>query len=202
MSNKNNNDLKTQILMNKTFIKHNNEKKFNFIFEQIHSNITINSHTDIIPNNFINAVNFDHIYKNNITHILNVNDSNYCPPAGIMYLYNPFKDTLTENIFEYLLNSINFIDLCIISGGNIIVHCQAGISRSVSIVIAYLIWKYYLTFDCALDIIKKKRPIAKPNENFIKQLLLFEKITHKYEKNFNIKIIINECKSLEMNEYK
>ena len=53
------------------------------------------------------------------------------------------------------------------------VHCQAGVSRSVSIVIAYLIRKNRTTYENALETVRQKRPVANPNKGFVKQLLKF-----------------------------
>jgi protein-tyrosine phosphatase len=56
------------------------------------------------------------------------------------------------------------------SGNSILVHCMQGISRSPSIVIAYLMKckKYNLTR--ALKTVKHRRPEVKPNQAFMEQL--------------------------------
>lgn len=53
---------------------------------------------------------------------------------------------------------------------NILIHCHAGISRSVSCVVYYLMKKKNMTFDKALNHISETRPIASPNDGFEKQL--------------------------------
>jgi protein-tyrosine phosphatase len=57
-------------------------------------------------------------------------------------------------------------------------------SRSPSIVIAYLMWKYKLTYKEAVLEVKQNRSFINPNENFIKQLLKFEK--NLLENNFKL----------------
>lgn len=52
----------------------------------------------------------------------------------------------------------------------ILVNCHAGISRSVTIVVAYLINRYHMTPNKALHFIKQKRNFINPNKGFIKQL--------------------------------
>ena len=47
-----------------------------------------------------------------------------------------------------------------------LVHCQQGVSRSASIVIAFLIKKFKVCYKDALDFVKKKRSIVNPNEGF------------------------------------
>lgn len=51
--------------------------------------------------------------------------------------------------------------------GNVLVHCFAGISRSSSGIIAYLMNKYGQTFTEALAYCKAKRPIVDPNPGFV-----------------------------------
>jgi atypical dual specificity phosphatase len=57
----------------------------------------------------------------------------------------------------------------------ILVHCYAGISRSSTIVIAYLIQVHDYSFWSALPFVKKKRDCASPNAGFERQLLSFAK---------------------------
>jgi protein-tyrosine phosphatase len=50
----------------------------------------------------------------------------------------------------------------------------AGISRSPTLVIAYLMKTQNLSFSEAFDLVKKKRPIIHPNQGFKNQLLQYE----------------------------
>ena len=64
----------------------------------------------------------------------------------------------------------HFINQAISSGNNILIHCMAGISRSVSTLIYFFMKKYYISFDEAMNFIKNKREIASPNYSFKTQL--------------------------------
>ncbi len=55
-----------------------------------------------------------------------------------------------------------------------LVHCAQGMSRSVSILAAYLMWKEHISTDTALEAIKSARPCSNPNEGFVAQLREFE----------------------------
>ena len=55
-----------------------------------------------------------------------------------------------------------------------LVHCQAGMSRSVSTVVAYLMRQWKLPFDLALEMFRDVYPSAAPAENFCEQLQVFE----------------------------
>ncbi|ESO11289.1 hypothetical protein HELRODRAFT_91497, partial [Helobdella robusta] len=60
------------------------------------------------------------------------------------------------------------------SGGKVLVHCQAGVSRSPTICLAYLIRVFRLNLDSAFTFLKSRRPIINPNLNFMTQLVEFE----------------------------
>lgn len=52
----------------------------------------------------------------------------------------------------------------------VFVHCAAGVSRSASFVIAYLMKSKLMPYLDAYALVKCKRPIIKPNSGFVKQL--------------------------------
>jgi hypothetical protein len=56
------------------------------------------------------------------------------------------------------------------------VHCMAGVSRSASVVIGYLMWRDSLSFDQSLQAVKAVRPFIKPNQGFVKQLAEYERL--------------------------
>jgi hypothetical protein len=58
--------------------------------------------------------------------------------------------------------------------GNILVHCFAGVSRSSTLVISYLMREKNLSVDEALAAVRQCRPFADPNKGFIKQLRNYE----------------------------
>lgn len=60
------------------------------------------------------------------------------------------------------------------SGGRVLVHCQAGISRSATICLAYLIQSRRVRLDEAFDFVKQRRGVISPNFSFMGQLLQFE----------------------------
>lgn len=58
--------------------------------------------------------------------------------------------------------------------GGVLVHCVAGVSRSVTVVTSYIMCKQHLGFQQALGLVKAKRPRANPNSGFREQLKCLE----------------------------
>lgn len=58
---------------------------------------------------------------------------------------------------------------------SILIHCYAGVSRSATILLAYLMRKMKLGFSEALAFVRKSRPAVNPNIGFVDQLKAFEK---------------------------
>ena len=130
---------------------------------------------NIFLGNWGDSISEDSLKYNNIKCILTLNknfvhsktDRDMFDRLGIKYKYIEVQDSVNANILQHVDTSLQFLKQC---SGNILVHCTAGVSRSVSIVIAYLMKEKNMTYDDALSFIKKKRPIANPNKSFIYQL--------------------------------
>jgi protein-tyrosine phosphatase len=83
-----------------------------------------------------------------------------------------------ENIQRHFSAAIDFIKSAISSNGTVLVHwylhhlknffSYAGISRSASVVIAYLMSEHNLPLFEALSLTRKRRPIIFPNPGFQK----------------------------------
>jgi protein tyrosine phosphatase len=70
---------------------------------------------------------------------------------------------------------INLDDALHSENNNILIHCSAGISRSPTLVLAYMIKKEHITLDAAFNKMRKLRQIVDPNISFILQLRDWEK---------------------------
>ncbi|XP_021291791.1 dual specificity protein phosphatase 1-like isoform X3 [Herrania umbratica] len=100
------------------------------------------------------AYNMDALKSLNITHILTVASS--VKPAH-------------SNDFVYKIIPAKR------QGGGVLVHCFVGKSRSVTIVVSYLMKKHGMSVSQALELVKSKRPLAAPNSGFIQQLQELER---------------------------
>ena len=68
---------------------------------------------------------------------------------------------------------------------NVLVHCQLGMSRSSSLVIAFMMKEFGFSFEKARNLAKSKRPIVCPNESFEKDLLRFQDYLQKFHPNIH-----------------
>ncbi|XP_078703585.1 dual specificity protein phosphatase 19-like [Branchiostoma floridae x Branchiostoma belcheri] len=109
--------------------------------------------------------------SNNITHVLNVaaGVETETFPDAFTYKHVPILDLPETNITEYFQDCFAFIKAGATSGG-VFVHCNAGVSRAVSIVVGYLMSTESLEFEDAYGQVKEIRPSARPNDGFMKQL--------------------------------
>lgn len=79
-------------------------------------------------------------------------------------------DLPDTNIRYHFDSVLGFIHEAVEQGGGVLVHCNAGVSRSATLVIAYIMKYQKLRFEHALDKVKSVRPSVKPNDGFLKQL--------------------------------
>jgi protein-tyrosine phosphatase len=86
------------------------------------------------------------------------------------------------NINNTLFRMIDIIDSYLTNNQKVVVNCFAGVSRSSSIVIAYIMYKYNLTLEEAFQYVKSKRPIVQPNVGFMRQLKGLEPLLLTYKK--------------------
>mgnify|MGYP002078611109 CR=1 FL=1 len=56
---------------------------------------------------------------------------------------------------------------------NVYVHCYAGVSRSVTIVVAYIMKYWGWNVENSISFVQAKRVVAKPNQGFMEQLKKF-----------------------------
>ncbi len=63
-----------------------------------------------------------------------------------------------------------------IAAGIVFVHCVAGISRSASVCVGYLMWKHRMSYQQAYKVVKDSRPWINPNHGFVDQLQDFERL--------------------------
>ncbi|XP_041131993.1 dual specificity protein phosphatase 8-like isoform X2 [Polyodon spathula] len=137
--------------------------------------------TCILPHLYLGSqkdvLNKDLMAQNGITFVLNA--SNSCPKPDFIseshFMRIPVNDNYCEKLLPWLDKTNGFIDKAKVSNCRVIVHCLAGISRSATIAIAYIMKTMGLSSDDAYRFVKDRRPSISPNFNFLGQLLEYEK---------------------------
>jgi protein-tyrosine phosphatase len=136
--------------------------------------------------NYINANNLEEIRRLRINYILNcasdIKINNL--PTDLKYCHLDMIDSPQLNIFQYFGKAFAFIESARKNNCNILIHCKLGISRSTSILIAYMIKHYGYSVKKSLDLIKSKRKQVNPNNGFINQLYSFERYIANSSKNY------------------
>ncbi|KFP47361.1 Dual specificity protein phosphatase 4, partial [Cathartes aura] len=106
-----------------------------------------------------------------------LNVSSDCPnhfEGHYQYKCIPVEDNHKADISSWFMEAIEYIDSVKECCGRVLVHCQAGISRSATICLAYLMMKKRVKLEEAFEFVKQRRSIISPNFSFMGQLLQFE----------------------------
>lgn len=77
---------------------------------------------------------------------------------------------METNFSPILDESISFIRSHVDRASPVLVHCNAGVSRSSTVVIGYLIKECRMPFEEAFRVVKFKRPAIQPNAGFMRFL--------------------------------
>jgi protein-tyrosine phosphatase len=132
---------------------------------------------NIYLGDFRAADNIELLTKMEITHIINCADN--IPeqfPTQFNYLPLKLKDDKKQDLTEAIQRSLEFIHQSDVENKKVFIHCKQGVSRSCSIVVAYLISSKNMSYDEAIEVILKERNVVLPNPNFESQLRKFEEM--------------------------
>uniref|UniRef100_A0A0K0EXY2 protein-tyrosine-phosphatase n=1 Tax=Strongyloides venezuelensis TaxID=75913 RepID=A0A0K0EXY2_STRVS len=124
------------------------------------------------------ALNNDILKKYDIKAILNITIPCIRPDKELIndsnFLNIELKDNFTEKILPHFDRAFEFIDKQRDLQNNILIHCLAGISRSATFCIAYLMKHLSIDHSCAYSYVKSLRSSISPNFNFLGQLFEYE----------------------------
>ncbi|XP_056325601.1 dual specificity phosphatase 29-like [Danio aesculapii] len=121
----------------------------------------------------------------NITHVLNAAHGtfSYSSSTGeafyqdvnISYCGVPANDIPSFNISRYFSTAAEFIHTALSqAGGKVLVHCAMGVSRSATLVLAYLMIQQNMSLVQAITAVSEHRNIS-PNPGFLEQLRELDK---------------------------
>ena len=134
---------------------------------------------EIVPNLFVgdiaSAYNKKELKKIGVTHVLTaILGVSPIFPNEFTYKNVPIRDIPGESIDVYFKQSNEYISKAINGGGKVLVHCICGVSRSATLVAAYLMKEHGMSCDQAVELLQKRRTCVEPNEGFRKQLEEFQ----------------------------
>lgn len=122
---------------------------------------------------YLQASDHNILEQNNIEFIINLSQLNIQYPSNIKVLNIDITDNKEEKIFRYFSRCNRFIHNARLKGKSVLIHCIAGVSRSPTIIIAYMIRKLKMNFITAYNKMKSIRPIIDINEGFIEELKMY-----------------------------
>jgi len=112
-----------------------------------------------------------------VTHVLNTTahlPEHWADRGDITYCRLAANDSAQQDLAQHFTTAFQFIEEARSQGGKVLIHCQAGVSRSATITISYIMRRTNLSMVEAYKYVKSKRAIIAPNFNFMGQLLEFE----------------------------
>ena len=87
------------------------------------------------------------------------------------------NDTEEEILDPFLWEGAEYIHETLLSGESVLVHCFRGVSRSVAIVVGYLMMFHSYSYAHALEAVQAVRKKARPNMGFERQLLEIDSLS-------------------------
>lgn len=128
---------------------------------------------------YITAYDKKLLLSNGITHIVNASPWENPHEETFKYLRIKIEDDDLAPIEKYFGKVSRFICNALCKGGNVLVYCAAGISRSPTLVMAFLIHKRRMIFEEAYSLCIKHRQCVDPNRGFIKKLKGYQLLVQK-----------------------
>jgi len=104
--------------------------------------------------------------------------------SDFLYKRVPVKDSDLEDLTPWFSEVCELVDQSLQQKFNVLIHCQQGVSRSATIVLAYLLYKGNNLKNAYVQL-KTARPIVKPKTAFLRQLVLWDKQLSKKRKERN-----------------
>ncbi|XP_048745608.2 dual specificity protein phosphatase 4-like [Ostrea edulis] len=139
--------------------------------------------------NFQDASNLELLHRLGITSLMNV--STKCKnlfEQDFSYMNVPVDDNPNADLAVWFPQSNTFIDTVRENRGKVLVHCQAGVSRSATICLAYLMYTAKVGLETAFEHIKSRRSVISPNLNFMRQLENYEKEIKSHDGTLNTSV--------------
>lgn len=156
-----------------TLVVDNAETEYRLLLTPMFSAMTrITSHLFLTG---VGGMTKENFRKNHIDYVVNITvEAPFWDDIESMRL--ALEDEVTSNILPYFDVVVDKIEEVIRErNAHVLVHCLAGVSRSASIVLAYLMKYKRMKLKEAFNYCYKLRPVIRPNNGFMTQLIEYEK---------------------------
>ena len=91
-------------------------------------------------------------------------------PDSFEYLCVPRRDVQCEDIHSHLSETTEFINKALKANGKVLTHCVCGVSRSATIVAAWVMAQHGYAVAETIELLQAQRPCVNPNPAFREQL--------------------------------
>lgn len=114
------------------------------------------------------AASTEVLQRYGITHVVNCGQ----PQArhGLTTLYLDFDDSPSDDVTWFVYETLEFVECARRAGGQVLIHCAAGVSRSCALAIAFLMYIESIDYEQAYEKVRLGRPVCNPNAGFVAQL--------------------------------
>ncbi|KAH8242497.1 hypothetical protein KR032_009363 [Drosophila birchii] len=139
------------------------------------------------------------LQRYNIKYVLNVTPDlpNEFEKLGIIkYLQIPITDHYSQDLAMHFPDAIQFIEEARSANSAVLVHCLAGVSRSVTVTLAYLMHTRGLSLNDAFMMVRDRKPDVSPNFHFMQQLHVVASRCGRGSK-FSCNCIAPDCKCMQ-----
>ncbi|KAI9007230.1 protein-tyrosine phosphatase-like protein [Gaertneriomyces semiglobifer] len=131
---------------------------------------------DLLPNVFLGSFPSCRLLEERqITHVLSLG-LQLTPFTRLKWKGIEVEDSAFADMLGFLDEAVAFIHLALQEpNARVLVHCVAGVSRSPTVVLAYLVRHCGLSVEEALGRLREIRVCVCPNDGFMQQLQLFQR---------------------------
>ena len=142
--------------------------------------------SEVFPHLYVSgaltSVDIPLLHSLSITHVLNCAPIAVATPPessrdGIVWHEIDIRDIPDFPLESVLSDALKFISTALkTSDSSVVVNCSEGRSRSVTVIVAFLMICKDMSLDNAMDLIHKNRPNACPNRGFMDFLKMIDKM--------------------------
>mmetsp|Transcript_89217 Transcript_89217/g.133749 ORF Transcript_89217/g.133749 Transcript_89217/m.133749 type:complete len:375 (+) Transcript_89217:15-1139(+) len=133
----------------------------------------------VLPHLFVGGAicsdaQFSELNRLGVKHIINVSNIDRTR-EGFKCTFIFANDDQNETISRLFHQVANLIEESEKKGAGVFIHCQRGLSRSPTLIMAYLMIKKNFSLREAFELVRQKRPNIGPRSNFMTELCKLER---------------------------